>query len=94
MSIGADESRRRKTAAYRSSDFANSRGLPNSPSILAKAAPGRAATAAIRVSGNRTGGLPAAEVALELTFVTGERLRISDAVDLTFLRRVLEALRA
>jgi transposase-like protein len=39
-------------------------------------------------------GLATAERVLELTLVTGERLRIGGAVDLTFLRRVLEALRA
>ena len=37
---------------------------------------------------------PAAEQALELVLVTGERLRIGTGVDATALRTVLEALRA
>ena len=36
----------------------------------------------------------ATEVALELVLTTGERVRIGPGVDLTTLRRVLEALRA
>lgn len=36
--------------------------------------------------------LPAAEPVLKLTLVTGDRLHIGGAVDVTFLRRVLEGL--
>ncbi len=43
---------------------------------------------------DRTGAPPAPEWNLELTLVTGERLRVSAGVDAVTLRTVLEALRA